>query len=97
MVSRRDFLTSSSAALLVGVPGLAQTPRYDLVIKGGRGTLKTGAVADVSVLELAEGQFEFNDNSSTIRKGTRKLLPRAVVFGGKVWKGTMSTSGLAAR
>ena len=61
------------------------------------GTLRTGAVADVSVLELAEGQFEFNDNSNIIRKGTRKLLPRAVVFGGKVWKGTMSTSGLAAR
>ena len=60
------------------------------------GTLKKGAVADVSVLELAEGQFEFNDNSNIIRKGTRKLLPRAVVFGGKVWKGTMSTSGLAA-
>src|SRR5262245_50162342 len=31
------------------------------------GTLKTGAVADVSILELAEGQFEFNDNSGTIR------------------------------
>jgi len=61
------------------------------------GTLKTGAAADVSVLELVEGQFDFNDNSNTIRKGSRKLMPRAVVYGGKTWKGTMSTSGLAAR
>jgi len=57
------------------------------------GTLKTGSVADVSVLELMEGQFEYNDNSNIIRKGTRKLMPRAVVYGGKLWKGTMSTSG----
>jgi len=58
------------------------------------GTLKVGAVADVSVLELAEGQFEFNDNSLVIRKGTKKLLPRAVVFGGRTYTGQMSASGL---
>ena len=38
MLSRREFLTSSSSALLVSLPHLAhaQAPRYHLLIKGGR-------------------------------------------------------------
>ena len=47
------------------------------------GTLRTGAAADVTVLDLREGDFEFVDNYKTTRKGRRKLFPYAVVVGGK--------------
>jgi dihydroorotase len=51
------------------------------------GTLKNGAIADVSVLDLAEGDFEFVDNLNAKRPGRRKLIARAVVVGGKRWRG----------
>ena len=47
------------------------------------GTLRTGAVADVAVLDLREGDFEFVDNYKGQRTGHRKLFPYAVVMGGK--------------
>jgi dihydroorotase len=46
------------------------------------GSLRTGAVADVAVLDLKEGDFEFVDNADTKRIGHRKLFPYAVVVGG---------------
>jgi dihydroorotase len=47
------------------------------------GSLRTGAVADVAVLDLKEGDFDFVDNADTKRTGHRKLFPYAVVVGGK--------------
>ena len=47
------------------------------------GTLRPGAAADVAVLELREGDFEFVDNYKGKRMGRRKLVPYAVVVGGK--------------
>jgi len=51
------------------------------------GTLKPGAVADISILELAEGDFEFVDNLNAKRNGNHKLIARAVVVNGKRWRG----------
>jgi dihydroorotase len=56
----------------------------------GLGTLKLGAVADITVLELVQGEFEFVDNIGRKRSSRQKLFARAVVFGGKPWKGQMS-------
>src|ERR1700733_12946611 len=47
------------------------------------GTLRTGAVADVTVLEVKEGDFDFVDNLDAKRQGHRKLVAHAVVLGGK--------------
>jgi dihydroorotase len=47
------------------------------------GTLRSGAVADVTVLDLREGDFEFVDNYGGKRMGRRRLFPYAVVMGGK--------------
>lgn len=47
------------------------------------GSLRVGSPAEIAVLELMDGEFEFVDNSYTVRKGTKKLFTRAVVFGGK--------------
>jgi dihydroorotase len=48
-----------------------------------RGTLKPGATADVAVLELKEGTFEFLDNFGNNRTGRQRLFPSATVLGGK--------------
>ncbi len=48
-----------------------------------RGTLNIGAPADIAVLELREGSFEFVDNYKGIRTGRQRLFPFATVVGGK--------------
>jgi dihydroorotase len=50
------------------------------------GTLRVGSIADISVLELTTGDFEFVDNVNTKRTGHQKLVARAVFVGGKQWK-----------
>jgi dihydroorotase len=47
------------------------------------GSLRVGASADVAVFDLQQGDFEFVDNYKGTRKGTRKLVPFAVVASGK--------------
>jgi dihydroorotase len=48
-----------------------------------RGTLNVGAPADVAVLELREGTFEFVDNYENKRTGRQRLFPSGTVLGGK--------------
>ena len=48
-----------------------------------RGTLNVGAPADVAVLELRQGTFEFVDNFGGKRTGRQRLFPSATVIGGK--------------
>ena len=47
-----------------------------------RGTLKVGAAADVAVLELRDGSFEFVDNFKNVRTGKQRLFPFATVLNG---------------
>jgi len=48
-----------------------------------RGTLKVGATADIAVLELREGNFEFLDNFKGTITGRQRLFPFATVLAGK--------------
>lgn len=48
-----------------------------------RGTLKPGAVADVAILDLREGNFDFVDNYRNVRMARQKLFPFATVLAGK--------------
>jgi dihydroorotase len=48
-----------------------------------RGTLKVGAPADVAVLELREGSFEFQDNFKGTITGRQRFFPIATVLAGK--------------
>lgn len=48
-----------------------------------RGTLNVGAPADVAILELREGTFEFIDNYENLRIGTQRLFPSETVLGGR--------------
>jgi dihydroorotase len=48
-----------------------------------RGTLNTGAPADIAIMELREGTFEFFDNYNSKRTGHQRLVPSEIVLGGK--------------
>ena len=48
-----------------------------------RGTLNVGAPADVAVLELRQGSFEFVDNFANTRTGRQRLFPSGTILGGK--------------
>jgi dihydroorotase len=48
-----------------------------------RGTLNIGAPADVAIMELREGSFEFLDNYEGRRDGRQRLFPIATVLNGK--------------
>jgi dihydroorotase len=48
-----------------------------------RGTLNVGAPADVALLELRKGNFEFLDNYKNTIKGSQRLFPSGTVLGGK--------------
>jgi dihydroorotase len=50
---------------------------------GSYGTLRTGASADITLLDLRRGEFEFVDNVNTKRMGRQKLVPYAVLMAGK--------------
>ena len=48
-----------------------------------RGTLNVGAPADVAIMELREGSFEFVDNYKGTRSGRQRLFPVTTVLAGK--------------
>jgi dihydroorotase len=48
-----------------------------------RGTLNVGAPADVALLELREGHFEFLDNFKNTITGGLRLFPSGTVLAGK--------------
>jgi dihydroorotase len=48
-----------------------------------RGTLNIGAPADVAILDLREGSFDFVDNYKGTRSGKQRLFPIASVLAGK--------------
>jgi dihydroorotase len=48
-----------------------------------RGTLNVGAPADVAIMELREGSFEFVDNYKGVRTGRQRLFPVRTVLAGK--------------
>jgi dihydroorotase len=48
-----------------------------------RGTLNVGAVADIAVLELRSGTFDFLDNYENKNPGGQRLFPSGTVLGGR--------------
>ena len=48
-----------------------------------RGTLNVGAPADVAILELRDGTFEFLDNYKGTRAGRQRLFPSETVLAGR--------------
>jgi dihydroorotase len=86
-----DLVTTLSKFLLLGL-SLSEVIRRATVNAaavfdfGARvGTLKPGAEADLSVLELQEGDFTFTDSDGKTRPGKQKLLPVVTVRGGELY------------
>ena len=84
-----DFPNVMSKFLLLGMPldqviarATVNAARVFPALNDG-GTLNVGAPADVAVLELREGTFEFLDNYDGKRGGRQRLFPIATVIGGK--------------
>jgi dihydroorotase len=48
-----------------------------------RGTLNVGAPADLAIMELRDGTFEFLDNYKVTRTGRQRLFPSETVLNGK--------------
>ena len=48
-----------------------------------KGTLNVGAPADIAILELREGNFNFIDNYENVRSGTQRLFPFETLLAGK--------------
>jgi dihydroorotase len=85
-----DFPNVLSKFLLLGMPldqviarGTSNAARAFPSFKG-LGTLRAGAPADIAILELRQGSFEFVDNYKNVRTGRLKLVTSAVVFAGKL-------------
>jgi dihydroorotase len=84
-----DFPNVMSKFLMLGMPieqvvacATVNASRAFPVFRKG-GTLQAGAPADVAVLELREGIFEFVDNFGNQRTGRQRLFPNATVLAGK--------------
>ena len=52
---------------------------------GRIGTLKPGAVADVAVLRLEEGEFDFVDTDQNHMTGRQRLVNQLTVKDGRIW------------
>ena len=59
------------------------TPSRIFPLFNDRGTLNVGAPADVAVLELRDGSFEFLDNFKNTITGRQRLFPSATVLAGR--------------
>ncbi|HTT63827.1 MAG TPA: amidohydrolase/deacetylase family metallohydrolase [Bryobacteraceae bacterium] len=84
-----DFPNVMSKFLMLGMPldqviacATVNASRVFPVFRD-KGTLKPGAPADIAVLELREGNFEFVDNYMNKRTGRQRLFPSATVLAGK--------------
>jgi dihydroorotase len=49
------------------------------------GTLRTGAEADVSILELRDGDFSFTDSHQENRRGTQRLFSAQTLRSGQIF------------
>ncbi len=84
-----DFPNVMSKFLMLGMPldqviaRATVNPSRTFPVFRGRGTLKPGAPADIAVLELREGNFDFVDNYANTRTGRQRLFPSATVLAGK--------------
>jgi dihydroorotase len=65
------------------VASVATTAAQMFASFSDRGTLNIGAPADVAIMELREGSFEFLDNYEGKRTGHQCLFPVATVLSGK--------------
>jgi dihydroorotase len=65
------------------IAGATINPSRVFPVFKDRGTLRVGAPADIAILELRTGEFEFVDNYQNTIRGTQRLFPLGSILGGK--------------
>jgi dihydroorotase len=86
-----DLLTTLSKFMHLGltleqvVERASANPARTFGFPKGLGTLREGSEADIAVLSIAEGDFDFVDSLGAHRMGHRKLVPAATVKAGKIY------------
>jgi dihydroorotase len=89
-----NLVTTMSKFLLMGLPleqviaMVTAMPSRAMPFPERIGTLARGAVGDVVVLAVREGEFAFLDSRGVERVGSQKLEPVVVVRGGRVYEPT---------
>ena len=87
-----NFANVLSKFLMVGMPldrviaCATSTAAKTFPAFKGLGTLAVGSPADVAIMEIRQGSFEFEDNFKGKRTGRLKLVTTGAVFGGKLRK-----------
>jgi dihydroorotase len=70
---------------LIDVIGASTAAPAAALGRSDLGRLEIGAVGDASVLELAEGEFDYRDVLGEVRTGRQRLIARGIVVGGRWW------------
>ena len=87
-----NFATVMSKFLLLGMPldrviaSVTSNAAKTFPAFKGLGTLVVGSPADIAIMEIQQGSFEFEDNYKGKRTGRLKLMTTGAVFGGKLRK-----------
>jgi dihydroorotase len=87
----KDLPTTLSKFLNLGMPlpavirAATATPAEVIGRAGELGTLRPGAAADVAVLALEDGRFDFEDSDRQHLTGAKRLAPVMTIKGGEVW------------
>ena len=90
-----DLLVALSKFLCLGMPLVevlraATSAPAAALRRSDLGTLEPGVAADASVLELREGQFDYEDADGVVLGGGERLFPAGMVIGGRWWDGDES-------
>jgi len=86
-----DLLITMSKFLAMGVP-LPEVVRAATINPAraarlsDRGTFRVGALGDASILNIAQGEFEYIDSIGEAMTGNQRLDCTAIVLGGRVWQ-----------
>ena len=87
-----DELVTLSKFLALGMPlrdviAAATCGPARAIGKPELGSLAPGTPGDATVLDIAEGRFEFEDVNGLAREGTRHLVLAGMVLAGRWWQG----------
>jgi dihydroorotase len=90
-----DLASVVSKFLHLGLPleeamaKVTATPARVLAMSDRLGTLAVGAWGDAAVFDLHQGQFRLVDSYGQVRTGREKLVPVAVVKGGRIYSSSI--------
>jgi dihydroorotase len=96
-----DLVTTASKFLHLGMafeevlPRITAAPARAVGMLDRVGTLAPGAEADVTLLRIAEGEFQFSDALRRVETGSRRIEAVSVVRAGRVWPCTTAPHGPA--